>query len=100
MTFSSLAFFGAVFFVSAVVGSFLGLLCRGHVVITILLGLVTSLLVSAAFEWKFGSPEEWSRQDPITSSVYLIGPFAVLVATPTLLAALLIGRWVMRRKVI
>jgi hypothetical protein len=100
MTFSSLAFFAAVFLVSAVVGSMLGLLCRGRVGITIVFGLVASLLVFAAFEWKFGSPEEWSWQSPITSSVYLIGPFAVLVARPTLLAALLVGRCIMRRKVI
>ena len=100
MTFSSLAFFAAVFFASAVAGSLLGLLCRGRVGITIILGLVASLLVFAAFELKFGSPEEWSWQSPITSSVYLFAPFAVLVATPTILAALLFGRWVMRRKVI
>ena len=100
MTFSYLTFFGAVFLISAVAGSLLGLLCRGRVVITILVGLVVSLLLFAAFEWKFGSPEEWSWQSPITSSVYLIGPFAVLVATPTLLTALIVGRCVMRRKLI
>ena len=98
MTFSYLAFFGAVFLVSAVAGGLLGLLCRGRMVITILFGLILSLLLFAAFEWMFGSPEEWSWQSPLTSSVYLFAPFVVLVATPTLLTALLVGCCVMRRR--
>jgi hypothetical protein len=100
MTFSYLAFFGAVFLVSAVAGSLLGLVCRGRVGITIVFGLILSLLLFAAFESMFGSPEEWSWQSPITSSVYLFAPFVVLVATPTVLSALLVGRCVVRRKVI
>jgi hypothetical protein len=100
MTFSYLAFFGAVFLVSAVAGALLGVLCRGRIVITIVLGLILSLVLFAAFEWKFGSPEEWSWQSPITSSVYLFAPFVVLVATPTVLAALIVGCCVMPPKVI
>ena len=97
MTLSSIAFFAAVFCVSAVIGAVLGIFCRGRVVDTVALSLLVSLLFFAALEWRFGSPEEWSWQYPLTSSAYLVGPFVALVAAPTVLAALVVGRWWMRR---
>jgi hypothetical protein len=99
MTLSSIAFFVGIFCISAVIGALLGIVCRGRVALTVLLSLVVSLLFFASLEWQFGSPEEWSWGDPITSSAYLLGPFAALVAAPTVLAAVFVGRWWLRRKV-
>jgi hypothetical protein len=100
MTPHDIAFFAAVFCISGVIGAALGILCRGHIVRTVVFSLLVSLLFFAALEWRFGSPEEWSWQYPIASSAYLVGPFVALVAAPTALAALVVGRWWVRRQVI
>ena len=100
MTLNSIAFFVGIFCISTVIGALLGIFCRGRVALTLFLSLVLSLSFFAALEWRFGIPEEWSWRDPITSSAYLVGPFAALVAAPTILAALFVGRWWLRHKVI
>jgi hypothetical protein len=100
MTPRGIGFFSVVVCFSALVGSLLGLFCRGRIVLSIMLGLLVSALVFAALEWRFGSPEEWSWQYPLTSVTYLVAPFLLLVATPTVAAAVFVGRWCLRRKVI
>ena len=86
--------------VSAIIGLILGIVCGGRSVVTVVCSGLTSVLLFAALEWKFGAPEDWSWQHPVASSAYLFGPFVILVAAPLVGAALLISRWVMRRKVI
>jgi len=100
MTPHDVAFFAAIACVSAIVGVILGVVCRGRSAVTIVFSGLTSLLLFVALEWKVGAPEEWSWQHPIASSAYFFGPFLLLVAGPLILAALLVSRWVMRRKVI
>jgi hypothetical protein len=94
------AFLAGTVCVSAIIGVIVGVVCRGRSVVTAVCSGLTSLLLFAALEWRFGAPEEWSWQHPIVSSAYLFGPFVILVAAPLVGAALLISRWVMRRKVI
>jgi hypothetical protein len=100
MTPHDVVFFTAIASVSAIVGIILGIVCRGRSAVTIVSSGLTSLLLFVALEWTFGAPEEWSWQHPIASSAYLFGPFLLLVAGPLVIAALLVSRWVMRRKVI
>ncbi len=100
MTPNDIGLFAVIVCVSAVVGVILGIVCRGRSVATVVCSALASLLLFAALEWRFGAPEEWSWQHPIASSAYLFGPFLMLVAAPLVGAALLISRWVMRRKVI
>ena len=100
MTPHDIGFFAAIVCVSAIVGVILGIACRGHSVVALVSSGLASLLLFAALEWRFGAPEEWSWQHPIASAAYLFGPFAIFVAAPLVGAALLISRWVMRRKVI
>lgn len=99
MTPHDILFFAAVFCMSGIIGAALGILCHGHVARTVTLGLLVSLLFFAVLEWTFGTREEWSLQYPITSSAYLVGPFVALVAAPTILVALVVGRWWQRRQV-
>jgi hypothetical protein len=100
MTPHDIAFFAAIACVSAAVGVILGIVCRGRSAVTIVSSGLTSLLLFAALEWRFGAHGEWSWQHPIASSAYLFGPFLILVAGPLVVAALLIRRSVMRPKVI
>ena len=100
MTPHDIVFFAVVFCISGVIGAALGILCRGQLGRTVTLALLVSLFFFAVLEWTFGSPEEWSWQYPITSSAYLVGPFVALVAAPTVLVALVVGRWWQRRQVI
>jgi hypothetical protein len=100
MTPHDIALFAAIACVSAIVGVILGIVCRGRSAVTIVCSGLTSLLLFAALEWRFGAPGEWSWQHPIASAAYLFGPFLVLVAGPLIMPALLISRRVMRRKVI
>ena len=99
MTPHGIGLFAVIVCVSAVVGVILGIVCRGRSVVAVVCSALASLLLFAAFEWKFGAPEEWSWQHPIASSAYLFGPFLIFIAAPLVGAALLISRWVMRRKV-
>jgi hypothetical protein len=100
MTSHDIGFFAAIVCVSAVVGVILGFVFRGRSVVTVVCSVLASLLLFATLEWRFGAPEEWSWQQPIASSAYLFGPFLILVAAPLVGVALLVGRCVMRRKVI
>jgi hypothetical protein len=100
MTPHDIALFAAIACVSAIVGVILGIVCRGRSAVTIVCSGLTSLLLFAALEWRFGAPGEWSWQHPMASSAYLLGPFLLLVAAPLVIAALLVSRWVMRCKVI
>ena len=100
MTSHDIGFFAVIVCVSAVIGVILGLACRGRTAVTIVCGVLASLLLFIILEWRFGAAEEWSWQDPITSSAYLFGPFVILVAAPLIGTALLAGRWLLRRKVI
>ena len=100
MTPHDISFFAAIVCVSAVVGVILGIVCRGRSVATVGCSVLASLLLFAALEWRFGAPEEWSWQHPISSSAYLFGAFLILVATPLLGAALLVSHCVTRHKVI
>jgi hypothetical protein len=100
MTSHDIIFFAVIACVSAIVGVTLGIVCRGRSAVAILCSALASLLLFAALEWRFGAPGEWSWQHPIASLAYLFGPFLILVAGPLVVAALLISRWVMRRKVI
>jgi hypothetical protein len=92
MTPRDIGFFATVVCISAFIGSLLGLFCRGRMPLTVLVGLLVSALLFVALEWRFGSPQEWSSQYPLTSVAYL--------ATPTVAAAVFVGRWCLRRKVI
>jgi Na+-translocating ferredoxin:NAD+ oxidoreductase RnfD subunit len=100
MTPHDLGFLVAVVCISAVIGTLLGIVCRGRPRISIFCSVVASVLLFITLEWRFGSPEEWSWQHPVTSSAYLFGPFLILVAAPLIGAALLVGHRMMRRKVI
>ena len=100
MTPRDIGFFAIVVCTSAFIGSLLGLFCRGRMPLTVLVSLLVSALLFVALEWRFGSPEEWSSQYPLTSVAYLVAPFLLLVATPTVAAAVFVGRWCLRRKVI
>jgi hypothetical protein len=100
MTPHDISFFAAIVCVSAVVGVTLGIVCRGRSMVTLVCSGLMSVLLFATLEWKFGAPGEWSWQHPIASSAYLFGPFLILVAAPLVGAALLVERWVMRRRVI
>jgi hypothetical protein len=100
MTLRNVTLFVAVFCISAVMGALLGILCRGRVVFAVALSVTASILLFAAIEWRFGSPEEWSWQFPITSLAYLFAPFVIFVAAPAVGAALFITRRRIRRKVI
>jgi hypothetical protein len=92
--------FASVFCASAVLGAVLGFLCRGRFILTVVLSLIASIVFFAMLEWKLGSPGEWSSEYPIVSSAYLAAPFGVLVLGPTLMAAVFVTRWWMRRKTI
>jgi hypothetical protein len=98
MTPHDLGFFAVVVCISAVMGALLAILCRGRARLIAVCGIVASLGFFATLEWKFGSPEEWSWKYPITSLAYLFEPFLILVAAPALGAALLVGRWMVRRR--
>jgi hypothetical protein len=100
MTASSIGFFTALLCISAVTGALIGIVCRGRVIITVVAAIVVSVAFFVFLEWKFGSPEEWSWHDPLTSAAYLVGPFGYLIGAPMVLAALFVGRWCMRSKVI
>jgi len=78
-------------------GILLGVLCHGRVRLAIASSVVISLLFFVSLEWRFGGPEEWPWQSPIANSAYLFGPFLLLVAAPTVAAAVVAGRWVRRR---
>src|SRR5437879_10982333 len=97
MTVRDVSFLAVVFCVSGVMGILLGVLCHGGARLAIASSVVVSLLFFMALEWRFGSSEEWPWQSPIANSAYLFGPFLLLVAAPTVGAALLAGRWVRRR---
>jgi hypothetical protein len=100
MTPRDIGFFVAVVCVSVLIGTLLGVVCRGRPTSSIICCVVASILLFVIFEWRFGSPEEWSPQEPFASAAYMIGPFVILICAPMILAALFIGRWWMRRKVI
>jgi hypothetical protein len=100
MTPHGVGLFAVIVCFSAVIGVILGIVCRGCSFIAVVCSALASLLLFAAFEWRFGAPEEWSWQHLVASSAYLFGPFVILVAAPVVGAALLISRWVLRRKVI
>ena len=100
MTPHDIGFFFAVVSVSALIGALLGIMCRGQTRISVIFGIVASILLFLILEWRFGSPEEWSWQEPFTSPAYLVGPFGFLICAPMLLAALFVGRWWIQRKVI
>ena len=97
MTLRDISFLAVVFSVSGVVGILLGVLCHGRARLAVASSVVISLVFFVALEWRFGSSEEWPWQSPIANSAYLFGPFLLLVAAPTVGAALLAGRWVRRR---
>jgi hypothetical protein len=97
VTLSGIAFFATIFAISALIGTVLGIICRGRVVPTVLAVMFSSVLFFVLLEWKFGSADEWSWQYPIQSAAYLIGPFGFLVVAPMLLSAMYIGPWIGRR---
>jgi hypothetical protein len=98
MTPPDIGFLIVVACISTIMGVFLGILCRGRGGLTVVCGVVASVLLFAGLEWRFGSPEEWSWEYPITSLAYLFGPFVILVVAPSLGAALLAGHWIRRRQ--
>ena len=100
MTLRDIGLFVTVFCVAAVMGALLGILCRGRVALAVVLSVIASILLFAAVEWRFGSPEEWSWQFPITSAAYFFLPFVILIAAPAVGVALFITRRRIRRKVI
>lgn len=97
MTLRDIRFLAVVVCLSAVMGVLLGVLCRGRTGLAVASSVVISLLFFTALEWRFGSPEEWPWQSPIVNSAYLFGPFLILIAAPTIVAAVLAGRWGRRR---
>jgi len=94
MTPHAIGFFAIIFCVSAVIGALLGILCGGREAISIVCSFVASLLFFAVLEWQVASPGVWSPQHPITSLAYLFGPFLVLAAFPSVVAALVVSRWI------
>jgi hypothetical protein len=100
MTAHALAVLAGTFCISAVMGALIGFVCRGRPKISIVCSVIAGLALFVALELHFGSADEWSWQHPIASGAYLLGPFLILVAVPSTAAALLVSRWMMRRKLI
>jgi uncharacterized membrane protein YkgB len=100
MTPRDIGFFVAVVCISVLIGTLLGIVCRGRPKSSIICGIVVSILLFVILEWRFGGPDEWSPSEPFASAAYMIGPFVILVCAPMILVALFVGRWRMRRKVI
>ena len=86
------------FAASAVLGTIIGFLFRGRVVLQVIASSIASVAFFALLEWRFGDPTEWSWQDPFTSAAYLVGPAAFLIVAPTVLAAIFVGDLCVRRK--
>jgi Zn-dependent protease with chaperone function len=77
----------------SVVGTAIGFLCRRQTLLQLCLSGLISGVYFMILEWKIGSPEEWSRADPIASAMYLFGPFLTLFFAPMFLTSLATSRW-------
>ena len=98
MSLHALIFFGGVFLASILLGGIVGFTMRRRLAVAVGCSAFLSILFFAALEWRFGSPDEWSWQQPLVALAYLFGPFVFLVGAPTALSALLVGRWCTRRE--
>ena len=83
---------------SALIGAIWGAVARGHQIVTITGSLCLAVAICIFAEWRFGAPEEWSWEYPLTSLAYLIGPFLAFMIAPTVGVALLVRLWYIRRK--
>lgn len=84
--------FAVMFSTSAALGAVLGLLCRGHQTMAVVLAILVSVGLFALAEWRFGDPGEWSWQHPIASAAYLLAPFVLLFLAPATAIAVFVGR--------
>jgi hypothetical protein len=76
---------------SAVLGAFIGVICRRRPRLQIPLSIGMSVTLYALLEWRFGH-DEWSWRYPISSAAYQVGPVALVFILPAMLAAIFIGR--------
>jgi hypothetical protein len=86
MSTNAFLFIGGMFLTSLFVGAVLGILCRGRLGATVVLGLFLSIGLGAFIEWLFGKPNEWSWHQPVESFLYLAAPFLILILAPLLIS--------------
>ena len=75
-----------------VIGGVIGFVYRGRTAMELATSAATSAMLFVYLQWVSGTlSTEWSMEQPLTSLVYLIGPFLCVFFLPTASMSLLAG---------